>query len=180
MTESERREQRLVLERLRRDASVLVRAFELPLRSLEAERPTVKRRYGICDSDGNIRVRLRHATTGRLLKYSALVDTLCHELAHLRHFNHGPRFKDFYLRILGHARRVGIYRPTPRRRPREGPGAAPATARPARSTAAKTPSGGTRQGKPGSPAQLDLFGLPEGAWGSGGRPPGGRGIPCSD
>jgi hypothetical protein len=158
LTESERREERLVLERLRSDASVLVSAFELPLRTIEPERPNVKRRYGVCDSDGNIRVRLRHATTGRLLKYSALVDTLCHELAHLRHFNHGPRFKDFYLRILGHARRVGIYRPTPRY---------------ARATAAKRREPVARQRGPGSPAQLDLFGLPGGAGASGDRRPGG-------
>jgi hypothetical protein len=157
LTESEKREQRLVLERLRRDASVLVRAFELPLASLEPERPNVKRRYGVCDSDGNIRVRLRHATTGRLLKYSALVDTLCHELAHLRHFNHGPRFKDFYLKILGYARRAGIYRPTPR------------YAR----AAAKRPDPVARRRGPGSPAQLDLFGLPGEAGDSGDRRPGG-------
>jgi hypothetical protein len=39
------------------------------------------------------------------------VNTLCHELAHLRHFNHGPRFKAFYFEILDGARALGIYRP---------------------------------------------------------------------
>jgi hypothetical protein len=71
----------------------------------------VKRRYGICFSDGRIKIRLRHVTTGQPLRYSSLVNTLCHELAHLRHMNHGPRFKAFYLKILEHARSEGIYRP---------------------------------------------------------------------
>jgi hypothetical protein len=50
------------------------------------------------------------------------VNTLCHELAHLRHFNHGPRFKAFYFRLLDFARAEGIYRP--------GPGPAQTAARP--------------------------------------------------
>ena len=49
--------------------------------------------------------------TGKALKYSSLINTVCHELAHLRHFNHGPRFKAFYFQILDHARREGISRP---------------------------------------------------------------------
>ncbi len=107
-------EERRLIERLRRDAGALAGCFGLTLQTLDAEHPRVKQRYGVCFSDGAIRLRLRHARTGRLLKYSFLVDTLCHELAHLRHFDHGPRFKLFYLRILERARRAGIYRPTPR------------------------------------------------------------------
>lgn len=111
MTKAEREEQRRVLLGLCRDARTLATAFQLPLRSVEAERPQVKRRYGICYDDGSIRIRLRHVRTRQLLKYSALIDTLCHELAHLEHFHHGPRFRALYLDILGYARRRGIYRP---------------------------------------------------------------------
>jgi predicted metal-dependent hydrolase len=96
---------------LNRDALEIARAFGLRFRALEPERRNVRRRYGICYADGTIKIRLFHATTGRPLRYSSLVDTLCHELAHLRHFDHGPRFQAFYRRILGHARRQGIYRP---------------------------------------------------------------------
>lgn len=109
-----RRESRQVLLSLRRDATRLARAYRLPLQSIEAERANVKRRYGVCYDDGSIRIRLRHVRTGELLKYSSLVDTLCHELAHLRHFDHGPRFEALYRNILAYARRNGIYRPTPR------------------------------------------------------------------
>jgi hypothetical protein len=57
------------------------------------------------------------------------VNTLCHELAHLRHFNHGVRFKVFYLELLDFARAEGIYRPEPAGRKRPAPHA-PKPARP--------------------------------------------------
>ncbi len=111
------------MERLECDAQRIARHFRLRYLSLEAERANVRSRYGICYADGRIKIRLRHAVTGRPLKYSSLVNTLCHELAHLRHFNHGERFKAFYLELLAFARREGIYRPGPRggARPRPVP-----------------------------------------------------------
>ncbi len=102
---------RELLAYLERDALHLCARFGLRYRVLEAERANVKRRYGVCFSDGTIRIRLRHSATGRPLKYSSLVNTLCHELAHLRHFNHGLHFQAFYAQILEFARRDGIYRP---------------------------------------------------------------------
>jgi predicted metal-dependent hydrolase len=101
------------LERLRRHAAVLAGAFDLPLRSVDAESARVRRRYGICFADGRIRIRLHQVRAPELLKYSVMVDTLCHELAHLRHLNHGQRFWRLYRRILAYARRHGIYRPGP-------------------------------------------------------------------
>jgi len=101
----------LLLTRLRRDAVRLAGHFRLQLPEILAERPNVRRRYGICYADGRIALRLKHVRSGRALKYSGLVNTLCHELAHLRHFNHGPGFQAFYLRILEYARREGVYRP---------------------------------------------------------------------
>lgn len=91
----------------------LSKRFRLRPHALHAERDGVNGHYGICYEDGVILIRLRHAKTGRLLKESSLVDTLCHELAHLRHFDHGPRFKRLYLKILDEARRRGYYRPGP-------------------------------------------------------------------
>ena len=125
----DRRTVRTLIERLNRDAEHIARRFGLQYRSIEAERANVKRRYGVCDSDGGIKIRLRHAVTGRALKYSGLVNTLCHELAHLRHFNHGVRFKVFYLELLDFARAEGIYRPGPAERKSPTPHA-PKPARP--------------------------------------------------
>ena len=99
--------------RLRVWGEELARAFGLRYRSLDPESAGVVDHYGICYEDGVIRIRLRHATTGRLLKESSLVDTLCHELAHLRHFDHSERFRRLYLRILDAARTRGYYRPGP-------------------------------------------------------------------
>jgi predicted metal-dependent hydrolase len=106
------------MARLRGDAQRIAAHFGLSYREISPERAQVKRRYGVCYADGRIAVRLKHVTTGKALKYSSLINTVCHELAHLRHFNHGPRFKAFYFNILDYARREGIYRPgaAPRRK----------------------------------------------------------------
>jgi predicted metal-dependent hydrolase len=112
--------------RLRRDADRVAQRFGLRYRALEAERRGVNGHYGICYSDGTIRIRLRHATTGRPLKYSSLVNTMCHELAHLRHFDHGEGFQRLYDQLLEFARDQGIYQPgRPARVPAEGERAGP-------------------------------------------------------
>jgi hypothetical protein len=153
----DRKTRRELVERLNRDATLIATRFGLRYRAVEADRANATSRYGICYSDGTIRIRLRHATTGRPLKYSSLVNTLCHELAHLRHFNHGPRFKDFYLRILGYAREVGIYQPG-RRRPAARPAA---LAPPGRQTPTQPAASTATAPQPAPSAgavQLDLFG----------------------
>ena len=102
---------RSLIARLNRDAQQIAWRFDLGYRSIEAERANVKNRYGICTEDGVIKIRLRHAVTGRSLRYSSLVSTLCHELAHLRYFNHGVRFRAFNMELLEFARAQDIYRP---------------------------------------------------------------------
>jgi len=113
---------REIMDRLRRWGTELGRMFDLHYTSLEPERDGVTEHYGVCYEDGAIRIRLRHARTARLLKESSLVDTLCHELAHLRYLNHGLRFRELYQQILARARRLGYYRPGPGEtpRPRQG------------------------------------------------------------
>jgi predicted metal-dependent hydrolase len=142
----DRRTRRELLARLSDDASRIAAHFELRYRSLDAERSSVKSRYGICYDDGSIRIRLNHSRTGEPLRYSSLVNTLCHELAHLRHFDHGPRFKAFYLRLLEWSRQQGIYAPGA-----NGP------MRDKVPTLAGAPSGRETRVRTG-PRQLDLFG----------------------
>lgn len=104
-----------VVAKLRGMAVELAEHFGLRYAAIDAEAEGVVAHYGICYADGRIRIRLRHAKTGRLLKESSLVDTLCHELAHLRHFDHSLRFRRFHERVLAEARRRGWYRPAPQR-----------------------------------------------------------------
>jgi hypothetical protein len=101
------------MRRLRGWGAELARSFGLRIAALDPEKDGVNGHYGICYEDGVIRIRLRHARTGRLLKESSLVDTLCHELAHLRYMDHSPRFQRLYQRILAAARERGYYRPGP-------------------------------------------------------------------
>ena len=111
-----------VLARLRTMAAALAAHFTLRYSAVDAEAEGVVQHYGICYADGRIRIRLRHATTGRLLKESSLVDTLCHELAHLKHFDHSLRFRRFHEKVLLEARRRGWYKPRPTPAPpREAP-----------------------------------------------------------
>jgi len=133
-----------LLERVQRDGALIAARFGLRYRVIEAERPRVKRRYGVCYADGTIRIRLRHAVSGEPLKYSSLVNTLCHELAHLRHFDHGLRFRRFYAQILEFARDNGLYQP------RTSGGAIASLPRAPRAAPAPRPS------EP--PGQLSLFG----------------------
>ena len=100
-----------ILLQLRRDACRIAEHFNLEFRDIQAESSRVKRRYGVCYEDGLIKIRLFHVRTLEALKYSGLVATLCHELAHLRHFDHGPEFKKYYWRLLNWARRQQIYQP---------------------------------------------------------------------
>ena len=106
---------RELVERLRADAARVAEKFCLPRFDLDADRPDAHDRYGVCFEDGRIRVRLIHARTGRPLRYSALIDTVVHELAHLRHMDHGPRWEALYEEMLAWCRRQGIYAPKPRR-----------------------------------------------------------------
>lgn len=143
-----RRTRKELIEGLRADADRICARFGLRYQSIEAERANVKRRYGICYSDGSIKIRLAHVTTGQPLKYSSLVSTLCHELAHLKHFDHSPRFQDFYQEILLWARRQGIYRPG---RP------AGASVGASQGAGVDKPGRAPARRRPPSPEQLSLF-----------------------
>lgn len=112
---------RELVERLRGDAARVAAQFQLPPYELDADRPTAHERYGVCFADGRIRIRLTHARTGRPLRYSALIDTVVHELAHLRHLNHGPRWEALYEEMLAWCRAQGIYSPQQRREPAPQP-----------------------------------------------------------
>jgi hypothetical protein len=106
-----RRQFERLMGRLRADARIIADHFGLRYKALLIERPTARSHYGVCYQDGTIKIRLNHAVYQRPLRYSSLVNTVCHELAHLRHFDHGEGFKRFYGEILEWARARRLYRP---------------------------------------------------------------------
>ena len=110
-----RRQFERLMERLRADARVIADHFGLRYKALLIERPTARSHYGVCYQDGTIKIRLNHVLYQRPLRYSSLVNTVCHELAHLRHFDHGEGFERFYGEILEWARVRRIYRPAGKR-----------------------------------------------------------------
>ncbi len=98
-----------LLAKLKKDARRIAKRFNLRYLDIVPESPRVTSRCGSCTDEHEIRIRLYALGTGRFLSYPFLVDTLCHEMAHLRHFNHGKGFKELYAKILAWAKRHGIY-----------------------------------------------------------------------
>ncbi|MCB0307980.1 MAG: M48 family metallopeptidase [Bdellovibrionales bacterium] len=97
-----------LLSRIRKDARRIAKRFNLRYLEIAPEGPRAKR-FGSCDSTKTIRIRLQNLRDGAFLSYPHLVHTLCHEMAHLKHMNHGRHFKDLNTEILSWARERGIY-----------------------------------------------------------------------
>jgi predicted metal-dependent hydrolase len=81
------------------------RSFGLPLKRIEWLGPR-RKFFGDC-KNGRIRIQLRRRRY-RIYPYH-LIDTMAHELAHLRYPNHKPRWFDLHLAILGEMHVRGLY-----------------------------------------------------------------------
>lgn len=75
-------------ELIRRYDALLSHAFKLPRHSIDFQ-PLIKD-HGICYKTGEIHIRLWRKDLKGMLSLGTVVDTLCHELAHLVEFNHKP------------------------------------------------------------------------------------------
>lgn len=146
-----RQEEERLLQRLRDDCLPIAQAFGLCWASVKRTRADAKL-YGCCDIEGHIRIRLRSRSSGEFLRYSSLIATMCHELAHLKHMDHGPAFRDLNQRLLRWARAQGIYLPE---RARQTSG----TATPAWAASAPPRRRGRRRRS--DPRQGTLFAPPE-------------------
>jgi predicted metal-dependent hydrolase len=99
------------LERLRLDAKRLCKIFGLKNPRIVPLNPG-DGAYGYCQpSTGLIEISLEIVGDGkhRIIPYYELLDTLCHELAHLRCINHDEKFREQYVAIKAAAERLGMF-----------------------------------------------------------------------
>jgi hypothetical protein len=68
--------------------------FNLPLKKVEPVAYPHRAVLGLCSNSGRVRLRIRLKTKGQWSQvrdhYGNIVQTIVHELAHLKEFNHGP------------------------------------------------------------------------------------------
>jgi len=81
--------------------------FKLPLKKVKPL-SSKKEFFGDCSKDGHIRIQIRYGKT-RLLHYFIL-DTMAHELAHLRHLKHTPAWFRLHVRILRYMEWDGVFK----------------------------------------------------------------------
>jgi len=92
----------LVFKEISEQMRIVAKNYELPLRSitgLPMPKSGLFDRMGDCDGSGNVRLVLRCVENGiwcdEPLSPKEVIATAAHELAHLRHLNHGAAFLDF-------------------------------------------------------------------------------------
>lgn len=84
----------------------VAREYDLPLRNvtpMAMPAEGMADRMGDCSHDGNIRIVMRCTVNGEWcdapMSPNEVWDTASHELAHLRHFNHGAEFNEFWTEL---------------------------------------------------------------------------------
>lgn len=95
--------QQLIWEFALETKRLLVDKFKIKnLRSFKRLLPDKCEKYqavvtlGECDTEGHVRIGIRSPKQGKLWNSEEIVDTVCHELAHLEHHDHTSRWNRLY------------------------------------------------------------------------------------
>jgi len=96
----------LLFDEIRSAMQSVAKEYKLPLKSIQGfpmPESGMADRLGDCSHDGHIRLVMRCTVNGEWcsapLSPKEIWDTAAHELAHLRHFNHGIQFREFELEL---------------------------------------------------------------------------------
>ena len=83
----------------RKLARPICKKFKLSHKNLhlfEHDDPERVKSRGICWEDGKIELDFRSKNSKSFAKIETIIDTVVHELAHLRHMEHDKKFWDFF------------------------------------------------------------------------------------
>lgn len=70
----------------------IITRFEVPsiksFKKLAGNDKCAKNSFGYCSTDGHIRIAIRNPNTGKPVKWETVINTVCHELAHMTYQHH--------------------------------------------------------------------------------------------
>lgn len=87
----------------------LVKKFNIPsiqsFKKLAGNDKCAKNSYGYCSADRHIRIGLRNPHTNKPVKWETVINTVCHELAHLTYHHHKRSWYRLYRKYFNYVMR---------------------------------------------------------------------------
>lgn len=94
-----------ILDELKTYARLIAKKYDLKFKKIKLI--NVSKRYeGWCTADGYIGIAVIDPDVDEYFDHDRIIDTLCHEMAHLKHHNHGDNWKALFKQILRYCRKI--------------------------------------------------------------------------